>query len=413
MKKWPKAFALSALCLAPAAVLAQEDVRVGVLERLRPAYDPHGLRAGAFDIQTGVKVTETYTDNVYASEDSRTADFITSVAPDIKVSSRWSRHALTLRGGLDADYYAQEKDENTLGFHAGAEGRLDILRGTALTVAGEYRRDHESRAAPDAESAAAEPAPFDTLMGDVELSQRFNRLTLSLGGRYEQIDYSDVDRIGGGTIDNDIRDREIYSGRIRAGYDVSPDTEIYAQAEYNQRRYEEADPDIGEKRDSDGYEVRAGISTRLSALIKGDIFGGYREQSYDADALGDVSGFTYGTNLIWYATPLTNLRFTALSELDETTETGASGIERNEVTLAVDHELLRNFILTAEAGYALDDFTGAEREDETLTFGFGGTYLFNRHLRGGFDYRYITRESNEQGESYDENRIGVFLRTDL
>src|SRR5690606_7049905 len=110
---------------------------------------------------------------------------------------------------------------------------------------------------------------------------------------------------------------------------------------------------------------------------------------------------------------LTNLRFTALSELDETTETGASSIERREVTLAVDHELLRNFILTAQAGYAQDDFSGAAREDETLTFGFGGTYLFNRHLRGGFDYRYVTRDSNEPGESYDENRIGVFLRTDL
>ena len=147
MVHWRKALPLGLLCLAvPGAVYGQEDLRgVGVLDRLRPAYDPDGVRLGAFEIKTGVKVSETYTDNVFASETNKKSDIITSVAPDITVTSTWSRHQLRLRGSLDTRFHAQESDENATDWALGADGRIDITRNTTLALDAGYRREHEER----------------------------------------------------------------------------------------------------------------------------------------------------------------------------------------------------------------------------------------------------------------------------
>lgn len=415
MVHWRKALPLGLLCLAvPGAVYGQEDLRgVGVLDRLRPAYDPDGVRLGAFEIKTGVKVSETYTDNVFASETNKKSDIITSVAPDITVTSTWSRHQLRLRGSLDTRFHAQESDENATDWALGADGRIDITRNTTLALDAGYRREHEERGEPDAFAAAEEPTQYDIIETGFELAQRFNRFSVALGGRYADVDYEDVARIGGGTIDNDFRDREEYLAQFKLGYEVSPDTSLFALAEVNQHDYDRIDPALGAKRDSEGYELRGGVDLKLTRLVDGQVYVGYREQQYDAAALEDVSGVSYGANLNWYATPLTTLRFTALSDLEETIEAGASGNERTAFGAAVDHELLRNLILTADASYENEDFIGSSREDDTYTLGFGGTYLMNRHFRFGLNYKFTSRDSTDLGEDYDENLIGVFIRTDL
>ncbi len=415
MVHWRKALPLGLLCLAvPGAVYGQEDLRgVGVLDRLRPAYDPDGVRLGAFEIKAGVKVSETYTDNVFASETNKKSDIITSVAPDITVTSTWSRHQLRLRGSLDTRFHAQESDENATDWALGADGRIDITRNTTLALDAGYRREHEERGEPDAFAAAEEPTQYDIIETGFELAQRFNRFSVALGGRYADVDYEDVARTGGGTIDNDFRDREEYLAQFKLGYEVSPDTNLFAVAEVNQRDYDRIDPALGAKRDSEGYELRGGVDLKLTRLVDGQVYVGYREQQYDAAALEDVSGVSYGANLNWYATPLTTLRFTALSDLEETIEAGASGNERTALGAAVDHELLRNLILTADASYENEDFIGSSREDDTYTFGFGGTYLMNRHFRLGLNYKFTSRDSTDLGEDYDENLIGVFIRTDL
>ena len=83
--------------------------------------------------------------------------------------------------------------------------------------------------------------------------------------------------------------------------------------------------------------------------------------------------------------------------------------DRTTFQVGVDHELLRNLVLSAQAEYQMDDYlnsdplTGLTREDDFYLLQAGATYNINRnvYLRG--TYSYSTRDSNVFGRDYDRN----------
>ena len=68
------------------------------------------------------------------------------------------------------------------------------------------------------------------------------------------------------------------------------------------------------------------------------------------------------------------------SGLNETTQSGASSVQDTGVGLQVDHELLRNLILSASADYDRSEFDDIGRTDDTIALGADAKYLLNRRL---------------------------------
>jgi hypothetical protein len=73
----------------------------------------------------------------------------------------------------------------------------------------------------------------------------------------------------------------------------------------------------------------------------------------------------------------------------------------------VDHELLRNLILTANFTYEDDDYSGISRTDERTSESLAGTYLLNRGVGVSFTYQHLENSSSgtEAGLSFDDNRV--------
>lgn len=404
---------LMASTLGVAAQEASTDLQDArgqtVMERARPGYDAAGIRAGGFMIYPEASISESYNDNIYATPNNEEEDFITTLAARVNVNSTWSRHALNLRGGISQDFYADNTDEDRFNWNVGAGGRVDVTSSTAITGSLGYAQLHEDRGDPNSPAAASEPVEYTLFTAEAGFSQRFNRVTIGVGGEYRDYDYDDLTSVGGLPIDQDVRDREEFYERVRLGYNLSPDTSIYVEGQLDQRDYDQQPPVVAFTRDSDGRQVVVGSDFRLTNLAQGGVYVGYQEREYDNPAFGDTDGLAYGANVAWFLTPLTTVTFNADASVQETTVGGASSYDRQTVGVVVDHELLRNLIASGGLSYDNNDFNDSGREDDIIGARAGLIYLLNRNLDLELGYVYTDRDSNNPAFDYARNVVGLTL----
>jgi hypothetical protein len=376
--------------------------------RARPQYDPLGQRMGSFVLFPELTVEQQYESNIFATEDNEEDDFITRVLPSLTLGSDWNNHQLQLESGADLGFYADNSDEDFQDYFLGASGRIDIRRSTQLRLRSRYRRAHESRESPDDAGALAdEPTELDIYSAGASLRHDFGRINATLGGTFDRISFDDPDAIVPGLqiVEHD-RDRNIYEGTLRVGYEIQPQYEAFVLGSYNVREYDGDEIGTGINRDSDGYGIAVGMEVDFGGIVFGDFFVGYRDQSYDDDTLDDFNGFGGGADMTWNVTGLTTITGSLLGDLRETTSAGASGRMVATGEIGVDHELRRNIILGANINATRDDYEGINRTDWIYGARADATYLINRYLRGGVEYEFRERDGESSNNDFTNH---VFL----
>ena len=378
-----------------------------VRERARADYDAAGIRSGGFLIFPSVEARLRRESNIYRTERGETGDTVISVRPAIEAVSQWSNHKLVARAGANADSFADEDDENTTDWFMNADGRIDVTRDTNLDLRLSVEELHEDRGDPNAPHSAREPLSYSRRGVRLGGFHRFNRVSLAFEGAFRRLDFDNgVDRAGN-RIDQRDRDRDESEMMARAGYAAGVGYEAFVRATRYERRYEHHDLT---DRDSEGWELAAGTDLDLGGIVVGEIFAGYRSQGYDDPSLLGISGLTLGGSVNWNVTPLTTINSFVRRTVEETVIGGSPGFLATVLDLGVDHELLRNLILSANLRLTTNDYEGIAREDDLLSFGFGGTYLGSRNLHADFGYRRESRDSTEGGVDYDNDVVYLNLR---
>ena len=391
-------------------VIAQELRRgASILDRPKPELDPLGVRAGGFLIFPKIELGTTYDDNVFATENNKQGDFIFQVLPTIVAQSDFSRHQLRFTAGADVGRYADQTSENYIDYFATGSGRYDITSDSALSTNIAYRKLHEDRGDPNSPSNASEPIQFSRTNAELAYQQRFNRVTGRLGIGAENENYDDVTAINGATLNQDDRDFWAYSATGQIGYDLYPGYQPFLRFIYTRTEYEEGQV----KPNSDTYEAVVGTTLDLTNLLTGEVFIGYLARNYDEDQYNNFSGLAYGLKLDYAITQLTSIT----GNIERGVEEGFSNVpnprDRTTFKVGVDHELLRNVVLSALAEYQMDDYQNSNQQDDFYLVQAGATYNINRnfYLRG--TYSYSTRDSNLPGNDYDRNlfllRVGAQL----
>lgn len=393
---WPLMSILT-LTLAQAAFGQENNPNVTVTQRPKPDFDPLGIRAGAFLVSPQLKVSEVYNDNVALEEEDEKSDFITLIEPSIAIESDWSVHSLGLEVGSEVAIHANEGDEDYQDAFVTGNFQLDITRATNLTLTGETRKAHVERDDPE-DVGDNELTDVYQYGGSASLQQQFNRIGLRGSVSAERSDFES---------DQNDQDNVEYDFALRTGYEVSPRFQVFAEGIYNiEDRIQNVDDD-GFERDSDGFEVRLGTSVDITSLVFGEAFAGYRVQRFKDDNFGDETGVSFGIDLSWNPTLLTSFNLSGTRDFEATDEAGAASNFTTSVVLGVDHEVLRNLVLSADAFYEKDDFRGDDREEDAFGFGGGIEYLVNRNIVLDSAYSYSERDSNVDGESYTANVISV------
>jgi hypothetical protein len=417
IKTWPLFIGAAVLLAGTSTTVIAQELRrgAGVLNRPKPELDPLGVRAGGFLIFPNVELGTTYDDNVFATENNKQGDFRFQILPTVAVESDFNRHLLRFSAGADVGRYVDNTSENYIDYFFTGSGRYDITGDASVSTDVAYRKLHEDRGDPDSAIGAAEPIEFSRSSADLTYQQRFNRVTGRVGVGVGREDYDDVPSVIGVTLDQDDRDRWSYTATGQVGYDLYPGYQPFLRFNYTRTEYDEGTV----KANSDNYEAVVGTSLDLTNLLTGEIFVGYLARNYDEDAFDDFSGVSYGLALDYSITQLTTLNGKISRAVEDGFSNNPNPRDRTTFRVGVDHELLRNLILSAKAEYQRDDYlnsdplTGLTREDDFYLLQAGATYKFNRNLYLSGTYSYSTRDTNRQFGDYDRNlfmlRVGAQL----
>lgn len=389
---------------ASANIFARDGF-VTVRDRPRPDYQAIGLPVGVFTLFPRLQLDAETSDNIFADETDPQSDVIGRLRPSATLQSNWSRHSLNVFGRANTSAYADYDSEAATEWTAGGVGRLDVTRDSSITASAEAGRSVEPRTSANTPVFAREPIKYDQSKLYIAGVSTLNRVKVSGRVDFSKVDYKDgVAASNGALIEQDDRDRDILVGTGRVDYAVSPATSFFVQAAANDRSYKTIVGGVP-NRSSNGYELLVGSSFELGALVRGELAVGYVEQSFDNIAYNEISGFGARGELTWAPTELTTVTFTGSRTIEDAGIVNSAGYLSTTLQAQVDHELLRNFILTGILTYGQDEFDDLSRTDDRLGASFSGTYLINRNLGVALSYSRSSRDSQATGLDYDLNRV--------
>ncbi|MPZ56517.1 MAG: outer membrane beta-barrel protein [Rhizobiales bacterium] len=375
-------------------------------------YEPLGLRVGSFTVKPAVELSGGYDSNPERTTKARGGNLLI-VAPELQLRSDWSRHELRadVRGqyrtypGFDV---MPSPDQPFV--DSKVAGRIDVTRRTRIDLEGRFLLSTEDPNSPDLPAGLARLPVITTSGVTAGVAHRFNRLELGVSGSYDRTVYDSSSLTNGATVSNDDRNYNRYGVKLRGSYEVFPGVTPFVEVGTDRRIYDLPVDTLGFRRDSTGNEVRVGTTFELTRQLTGTASVGYAMRRYQDPALNDLRGLIADGSLVWSATPLTKVTFTARSQVVETTLTGVSGILRRDLGAQVDHSFRRWLIGTVKLEYGLDDYVGSSREDQRYAASAILTYKMSRNvqLKGEVRRQWLT--SNAAGADYTANIFLLGLR---
>jgi hypothetical protein len=370
-----------------------------------------GLRAGAFDLYPAVELSGGYNTNPgQSSQGQGAAVFV--VAPELKVQSNWSRHELKadLRGNYTAFTPEQTPKLSRPYFNGKIDGRIDVTRDTRIDLSGGLLLSTDNPGSPNVQADLVRLPIFTTLSGGAGLGQRFNRLDLSLKGEVARTVYQNSELTDGTSASNDDRNFNQYGGKLRGGYEISSNIMPFAELEADTRVHDLKTDFSGFQRDSDGVTGKGGVAFKLTDLLTGEIAVGYTKRVYEDARLAEVQGLIGNGALIWTASGLTTVKFTASSSVGEISVPGASGALYRDVGVQIDHAFRRWLIGSVKLGYGNDDYVGLDRDDNRYSIGGALTYKFSRSWQLKGELRQDWLRSNIGSNNYSATSVLLGLR---
>ncbi len=390
----------------------ERNRNISVSERPKPEYQTNGIDLGGFilrpELVTGLK----YSDNIFALRTNPVDDVIFKFNPSAVIQSKWSVHSLAFHASVDHNEYLDLSSESYTDLTFGSDARLDAGQGIGFGFGAQYQALNEPRTSSSSPANTTKPIEYDLVSLYANASREVNRIRVKAAIGLRDYDYKDGALVGGGVADQDDRDRAVLDLSGRVGYAVSPDTSVFVEVGYNDRYYDLQPPATPLNRDSDGYQVLVGANFDLSALVRGEIAIGYLDQRFEDPTLSGVSGFAVRANVDWFVTPLTTVGIGGNRSVEDSGIPGSSGYLSSSAYFKVDHELLRNLIISGELTYGYDDYEGVDRQDERVGGTISSTILLQRGLGLSLYYTYANQTSGgiNSGTNYNNSQVGFNLK---
>jgi hypothetical protein len=359
---------------APGALPAPSD-------RQLEDYEPVGGRIGSFFIFPSVETRIEYDDNILALPDDGAGDFELTARGAVRIRSVWQRHSLEADAYIQQNFHERFTTEDTLQGGARVQGRLDIDRDTSARLVASLDALAEDRSNITSAAQAREPTRFRR--ADVLLSgaRDFGRVQVIGDAQVVLLDFDDAVTASGAVLDQSFRNSVYTRGSLQGLIELSPRVSGLVRGQIDRLNYTENAASAFD-RDTTGYAIEGGARVELTNLLFGELRAGVLHRSIDDPGTKGLTGLSFGANLTWNVTPLTTLRLFADRQVEEGGSQLVSGNIRSQARLEAEHELLRNLLLEARAGFARITTVGQiETSADEYNLMVGGTWKVNRNLR--------------------------------
>ena len=408
----------AAFLLAPATAFAQSDStliqpaippdydrgrNVSVQEKPRPDYDPLGIRAGGFIVYPRLEVGGGATDNVYLTSTGTVSDVFTAVSPSIRAESDWNRNQATLAAGGRFRRYAGETLRNQNEWYVNGLGRLDL--GNAISVTGEAQAalTAEEPFSGEAESNIAALSSYRRNMLAARAEYRVGRIRTIIAYDFNSFSFEPVTLTSGARVNQDNRDRDVHRVTGQVEYAFTPSLAVYSQIGYANTSYAHLLAPGVANRDSNSVRVIAGVSLDMSGFFRGIVGIGFTSRQYSSPLYKDVNGFSAEARLEYFPTELTTFTLGLSRVLQDSNLAATSAYFDNMAALKVDHELLRNLILTAGVQYHFQDYVDSRESSRIWRVEGGGRYLASRLLSFQLSLSYANRFRDSPSGNFSVN----------
>lgn len=396
----------------------ENEVDVPILtEAVKEQAEPQALVKGILGGEAG----SYYKDNIYRSNENAESDIISYLAPEFKIITDDEQYKATVRGRVEAGAYLTNEDNNYLDADLRANGSYLLSPDTTLLAEGLIQRNHIEVGAfvDDPNQRAEEPTIYyyeEALLGGKTFVDDARRIQLSADSQLRNYNYQNTNRLGGGSIIQDDRDRTEWYQRVRAGYILEAGLMPYIEGTYNTRSYDKrVDQTILYSRDSDGYGSMVGVEfTSPDQTLVADIAGGYLSQDYDSDVLPTINTFGAHGTAKWQYSPELAFHAGFDRSIEEAVLIGTSGYTRSRVLAGADYMLTPLWTIGTSARYSYYDFEvnpsfpGTQaRQDDLYDAAAYAQYAINEVYRLGLEYRYSKRDSNTELFDFSANTILV------
>ncbi|MBL8908102.1 MAG: outer membrane beta-barrel protein [Rhizobiales bacterium] len=403
----------------PGADIRQTLLEVSPAEPLPPlprrriaeddAYAPLGWRIGNMTAFFALETGANFTDNVQQSNTGRKSDIGLLLAPKFNIESDWSRHKFTAQGNGQFVRYRDESDYDTEEAEARAELRLEVLRTTAIDLAGFYILTQDTASAIDVPDDAIGTRNESFYGASIALEQITGDFTTRLKTGVSREYYGDV-TLPNNTVDSNT-DQNYYELGFswRTTYAPTPNLRPFVELAYLPRHRDKKEDRNGLSRSSDGYAATLGVGFDPSPIWSGEFGLIYMLRDYDDPALDPLATFGPIGRVTWRPTALTDLTLSAATYLDEATDPNSSGTRNWAADLDLVHALRENLKLLAGVGVTYQDTQGIDVTDVTLDANLGLTWQITRWLAWKADYDFTWFNSNLENSDYTENQVSVGL----
>ena len=376
-------------------------------------FGPLGIRTGAFTWKPAVELTGGFDSNVPRAQGPDVKGSPTFVvAPELQGKSDWSRHALELDMRGSYTWYTDQQVENFNKpmLDLKAKSRIDITSQTKADIENRFSLAADSPGNPNNPGDIAKPPIYMTYGTTAGVTQKFNRLEVTLKGNVDRTVYQDAELNDGSTLDLSDRDYRTLGWAARTAYEVSPGIKPFVEYGADRRTHDQQLNCFCENRDSDGRTIKGGLQFELTRKLTGEFSAGTLTREYQDPALETLRGTLIDASLIYYATPLTTLKFDAKTTVAESSIEGVSGTLTRDFIFQADHSFRRWLIGTFKAGYGNDDYVGLGRDDKRYFVSAGVTYKLTRTTALKGEFRQDWLRSNVTSADYTASTVLFGLR---
>jgi hypothetical protein len=313
---------------------------------------------------------------------------------------------------LDTDIqYFKNSEYDWTDWDIGGYGRYDFNAVTNAEARYRHYRDHLDVFSIDVQSAGiTRPVPYDSDEFQLNGTTQFGRVGLLGTVLHRTYRFQDV-VIGGVPNRVSLNDFDTTIGAVGTSYAFAAGRYVNVIFRVQDIAYQKQE---SRARDSFTWEVLGGFTYDFDGVWQGRIAFGWRERSYQDSQIRTFRGPAVEGQLTWAPTLLTTVRFNISRTIEESIRRDTVSYNRTAGGMGVDHELLRNVILSGDIRADYREYQSPDQTALDAVFTAGARYLINRNLQLVGTYAYSRRLEATNGlTEYNRNLFQVRLRVAL
>lgn len=379
------------------------------LEPQENPFEPTGIRFGTFILKPTLEQGVTATSNADSSNSGKSA-VLSETTLRLNAASDWDSHSATVDayGNFRKSVSGQEVRDVT----GGIDGRLELDLAESLRAIARlgYNVRPESASSPVVITGTAERPTLQTLEGELGLEKDLGKFRFGISGEAVKESYGDADLSDGGTLSQKDRNSTLYTGRFRAGYEVSPALIPFGEVEFGRRIYELRVDTAGYERSSNRVGARAGLEFDMGEKFAGEVSAGWISEKFDDDRLKPVSAATIAADMKWSPMRGTIVSLNGETYVEGSTTAGDSGSVLYTGRLGVEHELRANLTGFAAVGAGWRDYASSNDHELRLSAEAGLTWWLNRYAGLTGRLRHETFDSTLPDRDSKTNSVYLGLK---